>query len=150
MLKTWLFTILFFSFQLVHGQLDTIAPPFDCTGKDTLETWQGIKYIKLVSNESGITPKKGDKIYVNYTGFLDSGIEFDSNWGQRPFVFRFQKMEVIRGWDIVFEYIRTGEKVRIIVPWKYAYGKYGEPGQIPPKANLTFDVEVKGIQQLSD
>ncbi len=114
---------------------------FDCTGIDTLETWQGVKYCKVHTVENGITPKKGDKIYVRYAGYLENGQLFDTS-GKGTFVFSLQKLEVIRGWDIVVSYMKEGEKVRAFIPWKLAYGKFGNPPVIPRKANLIFDIEL--------
>lgn len=126
---------------LTQAQFDST---YSCADLDTLETWQGVKYCMIKSNPDGKLPKKGDKIYVKYKGYFENGVVFDST-NDNPFSFRLKKMQVISGWDIVFERIKAGEKIRVMIPWKYAYGKYGKPPTIPRKANLIFDIEVVGI-----
>ncbi len=130
---------LVFTIQFQGLSQDTLL--FDCTGLDTLKTWQGVRYCKVHSNDNGVAPQKGDKVYVRYSGYLENGQLFDTS-GKGAFTFSLQKMEVIRGWDIVVSYMKEGDKVRAFIPWKLAYGKFGNPPVIPRKANLIFDIEV--------
>ena len=130
-------------FGFLSFTLSAQETPYDCTGLDTLETWQGVRYCVVYSSPEGRVPVKGDKVYVRYTGYFEDGTVFDASAPDRPpFGFRLQKMEVIRGWDIVFERLKAGDKARVFIPWKYAYGKHGNPPRIPRKANLIFDVEL--------
>jgi FK506-binding protein 1 len=38
-----------------------------------------------------------------------------------------------------------GEKAVLQITWDYAYGERGHPAGIPPKADLTFEVELLKI-----
>ncbi|GIV42017.1 MAG: peptidyl-prolyl cis-trans isomerase [Vicingaceae bacterium] len=117
--------------------------PFDVNGRDTIELEQGLKMIKSKENTSGLLPKKGSRITVHYSGYFEDGKLFDSSVERdQPFTFTLGIGNVIKGWDIAFEHLRTGEKARLIIPYQLGYGEYGYPGAIPPKANLIFDVEV--------
>ena len=42
--------------------------------------------------------------------------------------------------------MKLGERAKISIPWKYAYGADGHPGfKIPGKADLRFEIEVLKI-----
>ena len=138
-MRILLLIITFFAWFGLNAQ----TKPFVCGG-DTLETWQGVRYCYVVKNDYGRIPKKGDRLQVNYTGYFENGTPFDSS-NNNSFSFRLQKLEVIKGWDIAFSKMREGEKARIFIPWKLAYGKYGNPPKIPRKSNLVFDVELVRI-----
>ena len=141
-----IFYLLMIFSSIGYGQMDTTLG-YNCSGLDTLETWQGIRYCIVKDNPNGRYPVKGNKILVHYTGYLENGVVFDSSDRTGPpFSFHLDKYEVIRGWDIVFEKLKVGEKARIFIPYKFAYGKQGRLPIIPRKANLIFDVEIIQIE----
>ena len=51
---------------------------------------------------------------------------------------------MIAGWDSGYEGMRVGGKRRLLIPYQLAYGLLGR-GKIPPKADLTFDVELLDV-----
>lgn len=136
-----LIVIAFLSFSHVWSQTG-FDSSFSCAGKDTIETWQGLRYC-IIESTDGRVAEKGDRLYVQYKGYFSNGVVFDSSM---TFSFRLQKLEVIRGWDIGFALLREGESARFFVPWKLAYGKHGRPPMIPRKADLIFDVKLLRIQ----
>lgn len=82
---------------------------------------------------------------VHYTGWFPDGKKFDSSYdhpGGEPFVFPCGAHRVIVGWDTGFEGMHVGGKRRLYVPYQLAYGEMGRPPQMPPKANLIFDIEL--------
>lgn len=79
---------------------------------------------------------------VHYTGYLLDGTKFDSSVDRgEPISFPYGAHRVIEGWDTGFEGMRIGGKRRLYVPYQLAYGEQGHQ-QIPPKAELVFDVEL--------
>mmetsp|Transcript_40094 Transcript_40094/g.63640 ORF Transcript_40094/g.63640 Transcript_40094/m.63640 type:complete len:170 (+) Transcript_40094:13-522(+) len=89
-------------------------------------------------------PKRGDRLVIHYTGWLEDGAEFDSTIESEPLSFTLGTGEVIRGWDEGLVSLSLGEKAWIFVPSEKAYGEEGHDS-IPPNSNLEFDVELLAI-----
>src|SRR5438874_1657755 len=97
---------------------------------------------------SGKVAKAGDRVTVNYTGWLylpaapdHHGAKFDSSIGREPFTFRLGSGGVIPGWDQGVAGMKVGGKRTLVIPAQLGYGSDGA-GPIPPNANLIFDVEL--------
>eukprot|EP00935_MAST-01C_sp_MAST-1C-sp1_P000685 g685.t1 len=101
--------------------------------------------IDRVSPGDGKTfPQKGDTIDVHYTGkLLKNGHKFDSSRDRgRPISFKYGTGRVIRGWDEAMGQLSKGERARLQIPAAKAYGSRGAGRDIPPNADLVFDVEL--------
>lgn len=129
--------------------IEIIQPPvpFNTIGKDTIALENGLKYIMVKSEQTGIKAETYKNITVHYTGYLENGNIFDSSV-ERGFPFQFQLGlgQVIRGWDIGISKLKKGEKARFIIPPHLAYGEKGFPPTIPPNTSLIFDIEVLGVE----
>lgn len=95
---------------------------------------------------SGVSAQMGDAVRVHYVGRLENGKEFDSS-RNRPGTFDFSlgRGMVIRGFERGVVGMKVGGLRRIHIPWALGYGDRGSPPQIPPKANLIFEVELVDI-----
>ena len=92
---------------------------------------------------SGNTATAGQKVSVHYTGWLTNGTKFDSSKDRgEPFVFPLGKGHVIRGWDEGVAGMKVGGKRKLMIPAKLAYGARGAGDDIPPNADLVFEVEL--------
>ena len=112
------------------------------TGK--IVTQYSMKYIDVITGK-GKLAEPGKVYIVNYTGWLKDGTKFDTSLDKgKPFAFEQGKRQVIAGWDSGFEGMRVGGKRRLLIPYQLAYGLTGR-GKIPPKADLTFDVELLDV-----
>ena len=111
-------------------------------GKDGfITTRSGLKY-KVLRQGPGVLAKYGSFVQVHYTGTLKNGKIFDSSRERGPITFELGTGKVIRGWDEGVTGMRVGERRKLIIPAKLAYGKDGRLGVIPPNATLIFDVEL--------
>ena len=92
---------------------------------------------------NGLKIEEHYKVTVNYRGFLENGIEFDSSFKRnQPFIFQIGLRQVIPGWEIGLKDIRVGGKRKIKIPPNFAYGKNGVGELIPPNSILIFEIEV--------
>lgn len=104
--------------------------------------------IETVTAGDGCTfPKDGQTVVVHYTGCLPDGKTFDSSRDRgKPFAFQIGRGQVIKGWDEGIKKMSVGQRIKLTCPPKYAYGKRGFPGVIPPDATLVFDIELLSLQ----
>ena len=121
-----------------------------------IKTASGMYYI-IKEEGTGVMPKVGDSVTMNYTGKLLDGTKFDSNEDSAfnhvsPFQFVLGKGQVIRGWDEGVALLKTGSKASFFIPSPMAYGAQARPGGganpkgIPANSILIFDVMLKDVK----
>lgn len=109
-------------------------------GKQIATTASGLKYVDLQEG-IGAQPKTGQTVVVHYTGWLTTGVQFESSVGQTPLSFRLGTGQVIKGWDEGLATMKIGGKRKLIIPPELGYGSKAD-GPIPGNATLIFDVEL--------
>ncbi|XP_012934836.1 46 kDa FK506-binding nuclear protein isoform X2 [Aplysia californica] len=93
----------------------------------------------------GPEAKPGKMVSVYYVGTLaKNNKRFDSCTGGKPFRFRLNQGEVIKGWDKGVNGMKVGGKRRITVPASQGYGNMKQ-GPIPANSTLVFEVELKAV-----
>jgi FKBP-type peptidyl-prolyl cis-trans isomerase len=113
------------------------------TKQGVVTTPSGLQY-SVTQAGQGPTPKATDVVRVNYTGMLLDGKVFDSTKGKPPAEFPVNR--VIPGWTEALQKMKVGDKWRLYIPSRLAYGPRGTPGgPIPPFSVLIFDVELLEI-----
>jgi peptidylprolyl isomerase len=105
-----------------------------------------IEDIKVGDGES---PKPGQTVTVNYTGWLwkngKEGLEFDSSRKHgKPVEFKLGR--VIEGWNQGLSTMKVGGKRILYIPSKLGYGPMGNPPDIPPNSDLKFEIELLGVR----
>lgn len=110
------------------------------------KTASGLEY-EIIHEGTGETPKKGQLVTVNYTGWLnvngEKGTKFDSSFDRnQPFVFPIGMGHVIKGWDEGVISMKPGEKRLLFIPSELGYGARGAGAIIPGNANLIFEVDL--------
>lgn len=104
----------------------------------------GLEYKVVRSGPaSGVSPRLGDEVKVNYQGALIDGTVFDSSYDRgEPAVFTLG--EVIPGWNEALQKMKPGDVWYLYVPANLAYGDQGA-GPIPAGAVLVFKIELLGV-----
>jgi len=105
---------------------------------------EGIQY-KVLKSGNGPHPKSDDTIVVHYTGMLLDGKVFDSSI-KRGVPLRMKLDQVIKGWQIVLPKMKVGDKWKVWIPAKLAYGERGAGGVIGPNEPLVFEIELLNIE----
>ena len=121
--------------------------PFNVVGRDTITAKNELKYI-YVNEMDAMQAESGDSVWVHYIGYLSDGKIFDTSYSDGiPFSFKLGDSQIIKGWNRGIALMKEGEKLRFFIPWKMAYGKDGLLPKIPPKTDLTFDIELVQIKK---
>ncbi len=108
-----------------------------------ITTASGLKMQDLTVG-TGESPRPDQTVIVHYTGWLENGKEFESSRSGKPA--KFNMTRLIKGWQEGLSTMKVGGKRRLVIPSNLAYGATGSPPNIPPNSNLTFELELLGIQ----
>ncbi|HEU4414309.1 MAG TPA: FKBP-type peptidyl-prolyl cis-trans isomerase [Candidatus Angelobacter sp.] len=111
-----------------------------------VKTSSGLQYWDIKKG-TGATAVNGKHVSVQYTGWLESGKEFDSSLDVGdPIEFDLGKGMVIKGWDEGIAGMKVGGKRQLRIPPALGYGARGAGSAIPPNATLIFDVELVKVK----
>jgi len=93
--------------------------------------------------------QEGDMLTAEFHGFLAKGHDrFESSHdSKKPSSFKIGHGYMIKGLERGLLGVCVGEKRRIHIPAVLAYGKIGDGKNVPPGADLVYDVEVIHIQK---
>ncbi len=120
----------------------------------------GLVY-KIIKNGGEKKPANGATVYIDYAGFLEDGMLFDSSIksveesygkfneqkqlqnGYQPFPFVVgRKTGLIPGFIEGLEKMKVGDKAILFIPAKLGYGEQGAGNLIPPNTNIIFEIEM--------
>jgi peptidylprolyl isomerase len=111
---------------------------------EEITTASGLKMQDLKVGD-GPSPKPGQTVTVHYIGWLENGTEFN-NTHKMGAPAQFRIGQLIKGWDEGLSTMKVGGKRVLHVPSNLAYGVKGSPPNIPPNANLKFEIELLGVR----
>ncbi len=110
-----------------------------------VKTPSGLEYWDIEKG-TGATAVSGERVTVDYTGWLATGQKFDSSVDSgRPFTFPLGAARVIKGWDEGVAGMQVGGKRQLRIPPDLAYGAAGHPPVIPENSTLIFDVQLISV-----
>ena len=117
-----------------------------------------------IENGTGIKPKQGDQVKVNYDGYFDDGRLFGSsskeleqlfgiysqNKEQRGFYGELTMTispdaNLIPGFKEAVAKMRIGDKYYFYLPSHLAYGEQGSPPTIPPNTDVIYIIQMLSI-----
>ena len=120
----------------------------------------GLKVIPIKKG-TGLKPKTGSKVKVNYAGYFSTGDLFDSNvkevaetygkydrrrdqaGGYQPVTMDYSpEALLIPGFKEGLQQLNYGDKALLMIPSHLGYGEQGSRGVIPPNADLLFEIEI--------
>ncbi|MEE9333776.1 MAG: FKBP-type peptidyl-prolyl cis-trans isomerase [Granulosicoccaceae bacterium] len=113
------------------------------TADGVQSTASELQYKVLQAGTGSTHPTATDRVKVHYHGTLIGGTVFDSSV-DRGEPISFGLNQVIPGWTEGLQLMVEGEKTRLFIPSKLAYGNRAA-GKIKPGSTLIFDVELIGI-----
>ncbi len=120
--------------------------PFDITGKETITTASGLKFIS-VSEGSGVSPVKLSEIQIEYNLYLNDAsmtkVASTTDYGA-PIAFMVGINQVIRGLDEGVKLMKEGGRARIIIPDSLAFGK-SSATNIPANSSLIMDIVLVSV-----
>src|SRR3954471_1451715 len=123
--------------KAIPAPADVATPPADAK-----KTASGLATKILTPGKGKEHPQDADTVKVHYTGWTSDGKMFDSSV-VRGEPTSFGVTQVIAGWTEALKLMVVGEKRRMWIPAKIAYGETARPGY--PAGQLTFDVELLEI-----
>lgn len=104
----------------------------------------GVQYAVISKGDGGPSPTVDSKVTVNYRGMLIDGTEFDSTWAHgQPATFTVKS--VIPGWRDVIPRMHVGDRWKVVIPPRLAYGERGALPRIGPNEALVFDIQLLSI-----
>jgi len=150
----------------INEMIDTIStePIIDVDTthlkKDTLDSgqpnemvWNGDKGLRIEWDNKTTHPqlKYGDVVMVNYTARVARGEVYDSNSEiGHPIPLKIGIGQLIEGWEKGLLQMHEGDKGRILIPSKLAYGETGLGNVVPVNADIIVNIEiVKQIQPIN-
>ncbi|SCY88503.1 peptidylprolyl isomerase [Flavobacterium caeni] len=127
--------------------------------KTAKTTRSGLKYVMLAKGNG--KPNKGDVLQLNYSGWLENGHLVDSNvaavaekfgkYNERDAQYgKYRSIEfpagrkdgMIPGFIEGIEALQYGGKILVFIPSNLAFGPQGAGGEVPPNANMIFEIEL--------
>ena len=110
---------------------------------EIIEIEPGLQYFVVESGDpSGFVPSLNDTISAHFHGTLTSGEVFWTSIDGDPLTIELSKL--IIGCQKIISLMKEGDKWKVFIDPKMAYGEEGRPG-IPSNSILIFEIELLEI-----
>lgn len=107
----------------------------------------GVSIVVLEKTENdGPAPVEGDQVLIHYEGRIaETSVYFDSSWSRgEPTLFT--AGELIPGFNEALYLMQAGDRFLVHIPADQAYGDESGGDDIPPGADLMFQIELLEIR----
>jgi FKBP-type peptidyl-prolyl cis-trans isomerase FklB len=109
----------------------------------------GIQYSVLRKGSGTVHPDVTSTVVLNFRGMLVDGTEFDSTWAHgAPATITIDT--ACCGWRDVLPRMHVGDRWKVVIPARLAYGEEGALPRIGPNEALQFVIELLDIQPSRD
>ena len=110
----------------------------------TLDTLEGV-YRQILIETDSIPIKLGSEVSIHYKGYFLNGYVFDDTREKSvtpTFTFG-REYQMIKGFQTALSGRKEGERVKIILPSRHAFGEEGSlAGIVPPYTAVIYDVNI--------
>ncbi len=110
-------------------------------------TESGLQYV-IFDEGNDVKPGPKDTVWVQYTGTLIDGTEFDASDREKDPV-KMYMQRVVKGWTEGLQLIGEGGHIQLFVPSTLGYGERGNRA-IEPNSTLIFDVELTKVGKVPE
>lgn len=106
-------------------------------------------FLQITHPAQGDSIKWGRKVSILYKGYFLDGRLADPSPNNKPFEFTIgQEGQVLEGLKLALYHLKKGEKAKIILPSRLAFGSRGSSnGSIAPYTPLLYEVEVLDVKK---
>lgn len=101
-------------------------------------------YYQILTQGSGVSPSDNSVIFVSYTGKRMDGTIFDSITNSAKT--GWQLGTLIPGWRIGLPKIKSGGRIKLLIPSAYGYGCQGVASALDPNSPIYFDITLVSVQ----
>lgn len=122
--------------SVLDAKKPEFTPPVD---SELTATPSGLKY-KVLREGTGKLPKASSTVLAHYTGWLTTGVQFDSSW-DRGAPISFPLNGVVAGWTEGLQLVKEGGRILLVIPPTLGYGAAGK-GSVPPNATMVFVIDL--------
>lgn len=114
-------------------------------GWDMISTATGVRYL-IYKQGTGTKAERGKIAVIRYqAGLLNGSPVYSSDsLGTREITVGYGDTET--GLQEAIQLLREGDRAKIIIPSRLAFGLIGDGKRIPPGATLVYDIEVVGVK----
>ena len=125
--------------------------PWDPERVDATTLPSGVSIVVLEKSPSeGPSPLEGDQVVLHYEGRLaETSTFFDSSWS-RGDPARFEAGTLVPGFNEALALMMPGDRFLVHIPADQAYGDEGWGEDIPPGADLMFQIELLDVQSAAE
>lgn len=127
--------------KLVETESEQIQDFINRYGWKMEQTGTGLRYM-IYKNGSGKKAVTGMQATINYTVSLLTGELCYSSETKGPKQFIIGKGMVENGIDEGILFLKSGDRVKFILPSHLAFGLVGDGDKIPARAVLVYDIEL--------